>query len=155
MRKMLQKLAGLAVAVTMMLTPVVTMLSTAPVWAVEVADPGAGGGTSGSDSKPVGETEGDADSDSKPDNPPETTILPNDMDIMGILKLVLNILVYGLGVAAVLGTVIAAIMYLTARDNEQQVAKAKTRLYEVVIGLVAWAVMWGLLQWLLPGGLQI
>lgn len=69
-----------------------------------------------------------------------------------ILKLIANILIYGLGVAAVLGVVIAGIMYMTARDNEQQVAKAKMRLFEVVIGLIAWAVMFAVLNWLLPGG---
>ena len=74
---------------------------------------------------------------------------------MQILKLVLNIVVYGLGAAAVLGTVIAGIMYMTARDNESQVARAKTRLYEVVIGLVAWALMYAVLNWLLPGGLNL
>lgn len=72
--------------------------------------------------------------------------------IEDILKLVANILIYGLGVAAVLGVVIAGIMYMTARDNEQQVAKAKMRLFEVVIGLIAWAVMFAVLNWLLPGG---
>lgn len=72
--------------------------------------------------------------------------------IENILKLVANILIYGLGVAAVLGVVIAGIMYMTARDNEQQVAKAKMRLFEVVIGLIAWAVMFAVLNWLLPGG---
>ncbi len=83
--------------------------------------------------------------------PPETTILPNTWGVKEILDLVLNIVVYGLGAAAVLGTVIAGIMYLTARDSEAQVAKAKTRLIEVVIGLVAWALMYVVLKWLIPG----
>lgn len=85
--------------------------------------------------------------------PPQTTILPNDWGIEEILKLVLNIVVYGLGAAAVLGTVIAGVMYLTARDNEAQIARAKTRLYEVVVGLVAWALMYAVLNWLIPGSL--
>lgn len=150
MRKLLQKMAGLAVAVAMLFAPI--MATAGPVWATEELDEGGGLDAELSDKtqeESPDETPGDKN------NPPETTILPNDLDVMKILKLVLNILVYGLGVAAVLGTVIAAIMYLTARDNEQQVAKAKTRLYEVVIGLVAWAVMWALLQWLLPGGLNL
>ncbi len=85
----------------------------------------------------------------------ETSILPGDMSIEDILKLVLNILVYGLGAAAVLGVIIAGIMYMTARDNEAQVAKAKTRLFEVVIGLIAWAVMFAVLNWLVPGGVSL
>lgn len=87
--------------------------------------------------------------------PPETSILPNDWGIEDLLGLVLKVIVYGLGVAAVLGVVIAGVMYMTARDNEAQVTKAKTRLYEVVIGLIAWAVMFAVLNWLIPGSLDI
>lgn len=85
----------------------------------------------------------------------DTSILPGDMDINGILRLVLNILVYGLGAAAVLGVIIAGIQYMTARDDVAQVAKAKKRLIEIVIGLVAWALMFTVLNWLIPGGLTI
>lgn len=85
----------------------------------------------------------------------DTSILPGDMGINGILKLVLNILVYGLGAAAVLGVIIAGIQYMTARDDVAQVAKAKKRLIEIVIGLVAWALMFTVLNWLIPGGLTI
>ena len=85
----------------------------------------------------------------------ETSILPDNMDIQGILKLVLNILVYGLGAAAVLGVIIAGIQYMTARDDVAQVAKAKKRLIEIVIGLVAWALMFTVLNWLIPGGISI
>lgn len=80
----------------------------------------------------------------------ETNILP-DNGIEGLLLLIVKILLYGLGAAAVVGVVVAGIMYLTARDNEAQVAKAKTRLVEVVIGLVAWAMLWTVLNWLIPG----
>lgn len=71
--------------------------------------------------------------------------------ITDLLKLIVNILLYGIGVAAVIGVVVAGILYLTARDNEAQVAKAKTRLIEVVIGLLAWAMLFTLLRWLIPG----
>jgi len=84
----------------------------------------------------------------------ETSILPPDWDVEDILMLVLKVVVYGLGVAAVLGIVIAGIMYMTARDNEAQMAAARKRLYEVAVGLVAWALMYGVLNWLIPGGLS-
>lgn len=70
--------------------------------------------------------------------------------IMRLLSLVVTVLLYGIGAAAVIGVVIAGILYLTARDNEAQMAKAKTRLVEVVIGLIAWALLFTLLQWLIP-----
>lgn len=86
----------------------------------------------------------------------KTNILPNSAkDIDGILKLVLNILVYGIGVVAVIGVVIAGILYLAARDNEAQVATAKRRLIEISIGLVIWVAMWSLLNFLVPGGVNI
>lgn len=84
-----------------------------------------------------------------------TVILPDGADIEWILKLILNILVYGMGAAAVFGVVIAGIQYMTARDNPQQVAKAKTKLIEIIIGLIAWALMYTLLNWLIPGGITI
>ena len=67
------------------------------------------------------------------------------------MKLILAVLVYGLGAAAVVGVIWAGILYLTARDNEQQVARAKMRLFEVAIGIAAWAVMFSVLNWLIPG----
>lgn len=70
--------------------------------------------------------------------------------IMRLLSLVVTVLLYGIGAAAVIGVVIAGILYLTARDNEAQMAKAKTRLVEVAIGLIAWALLFTLLQWLIP-----
>ena len=85
----------------------------------------------------------------------ETSILPEDFDIDKILKLILNILVYGMGAAAVFGVIIAGVQYMTARDDVAQVAKAKKRLIEIVIGLVAWALMFMVLNWLIPGGITI
>ena len=52
-----------------------------------------------------------------------------------------------------LGIVISGVQYLTARDNEAQMTKAKSRLINIVIGLAIYAVMWGFLQWILPGGI--
>lgn len=82
----------------------------------------------------------------------QTSILKGITDIDGLLGLVVKILSYGLGAAAVIGVVVAGIMYLTARDNESQVAAAKQRLINTVIGLVAWVVMFSVVNWLIPGG---
>ncbi len=84
----------------------------------------------------------------------ETSILPSfsgEDGIKDLLILIVKILFYGLGAAAIVGVVVSGIMYLTARDNEQQVAKAKKRLLEIVIGLVAWALMYTVLHFLIPG----
>lgn len=81
-----------------------------------------------------------------------TSILKDINSIEGLLGLVVKILSYGLGAAAVIGVVVAGIMYLMARDNESQVAAAKQRLLNTVIGLIAWVVMFSVVSWLIPGG---
>ncbi len=82
---------------------------------------------------------------------PEANVLKNVDGIEGLLVLAVRILIYGLGAAATVGVVIAGIMYLSARDNPQMVAKAKMRLIEIAIGLVAWSMLFALLQFLIPG----
>ncbi|MBQ8156581.1 hypothetical protein IJ101_02225 [Candidatus Saccharibacteria bacterium] len=68
-------------------------------------------------------------------------ILTTVVDIMSIL----------VGVLAVIGIVIVGIQYMTAGGNEEQTRKAKRRLFEIVIGIVAYILMYALLKWLLPG----
>jgi len=72
--------------------------------------------------------------------------------IWKILALVVNILATGVGLVAVGGFIYAAILYATAEDNASQVTKAKMMMTNIVIGLVAFALMWGFLQFLIPGG---
>ncbi len=161
MRRLLSKIIGAVMMVTLLAAPVMPMvMSDGGVWAVYdegggSLGGGAGGGGEGGGSLGGGEGAFDGDREHPPAaaTGPDTSILPADKDIPGLLKIALNILVYGLGAAATLGVVVAGIMYLTARDSEAQVAKAKTRLIEIVIGLVAWAFMAALLNWLIPGGL--
>ena len=73
--------------------------------------------------------------------------------IFSVLNIILTVLTYGVGIAGTVGIVIVGVQYMTAKDNAGQMAAAKTRLIAIVIGLAAYAVMWGFLQWLLPGGI--
>lgn len=73
--------------------------------------------------------------------------------IFSVLNVVLQILTYGVGIAGTIGIVIVGIQLLTAKDNASAYAAAKTRFVAIVIGLAVYAVMWGFLQWLLPGGI--
>ena len=68
-----------------------------------------------------------------------------------ILKTTVDILTVGVGVLGVLGIVIAGIQYLTSAGNEEQMRKAKRRIFEIVIGLAAYVLIYALLSWLLPG----
>lgn len=82
-------------------------------------------------------------------------VCSNDSEngIYVVLSIVLDVLMAGVGVAAVIGIAISGVQYLTAGGNEAQMVKAKNRIIQVVIGLVIWALMWAGLNWLVPGGL--
>lgn len=69
-----------------------------------------------------------------------------------IINLIVDILSMGVAILAVIGVTIAGITYLTAKDSEEKTRKAKNRIFEIVIGLVAYAVLYVGVQWLLPGG---
>lgn len=73
--------------------------------------------------------------------------------IWGLLIMVINILSAGVGILAVGGIIYASILYTTAEDKQDQVNKAKDIITNVVIGLVAYALMWAGLNFLIPGGL--
>ena len=73
--------------------------------------------------------------------------------IFSILNVVLNVMTAGVGILAVIGFVITGIQYLTARDNDGQIAKAKMRMLQIVIGLFVYTTMWAILSWILPGGI--
>lgn len=73
--------------------------------------------------------------------------------IVMVLGIVVDVLTFGIGVAATIGLVLSGVQYLTAGDNAGQIQKAKTRIFHIVIGLVIYAVFFGIIQFLLPGGL--
>lgn len=71
--------------------------------------------------------------------------------VICILKLVLNVMTYGIGVLAVVGIVLSGIQYITSQGDPGKMAKAKNRIIQVVIGLVIYAVMYAALVFLVPG----
>lgn len=90
----------------------------------------------------------------KKDPPPAgTKVKIEDTGIWKLLKLVVNIMTAGAGILAIGGIVYGSVMYTTAGGNQEQVKKARSILTNVVIGILAFAAMWALLNWLLPGGL--
>ena len=76
-----------------------------------------------------------------------------DSGIWGILLIGLNILTGGIGIAAVGGIVYGAILYTSAGDKADQVKKAISVITNVVIGVVAYGLMYILLNFLIPGGI--
>lgn len=85
----------------------------------------------------------------------QTSIIECGDDQSGIgyiLSLVINIATVGIGILAAIGIGVSGVQYLTAGGNEEKTRKAKRRILEVVIGLMAYVMLYALLQWLLPGG---
>ncbi|MDR3298133.1 MAG: pilin [Candidatus Nomurabacteria bacterium] len=116
----------------------------------------SGGGNTSSPSDPTDPSAGFGEANSTC-----TSILPSswcgpDNDgVVEILSLVLNIMTMGMGILATIGIVISGIQWLTARDKEDQVVKAKSRIFNIVIGIAVWGIMWLLLSWLLPSGINL
>lgn len=73
--------------------------------------------------------------------------------IWGVLLLILNILTAGVGIAAVGGIVYASVLYTTSSMNSEQTMKAKLIIRDTMIGLIAYAGMYLLLNFLIPGGI--
>ena len=75
----------------------------------------------------------------------------NGSGIICVVQLVVDILTILVGILGVLGIVIVGIQYLTAAGNEEQVRKAKRRLFEIILGILLYVLIYALLRWLLPG----
>jgi hypothetical protein len=73
--------------------------------------------------------------------------------LWSILLTAINVLTAGVGIAAVGGLVYGAILYTSAGGSPEQVKKAIGIITNVVIGIFAYALMFGVLNFLIPGGL--
>jgi hypothetical protein len=76
-----------------------------------------------------------------------------DSGVWGILLLAINVLTAGIGIAAVGGIVYGAILYTSAGGSQEQTKKAIGIITNVVIGVVAYALMFAALNFLIPGGI--
>jgi hypothetical protein len=76
-----------------------------------------------------------------------------DSGVWGILLLAINVLTAGIGIAAVGGIVYGAILYTSAGGSQEQTKKAIGIITNVVIGVIAYALMFAALNFLIPGGI--
>ena len=72
--------------------------------------------------------------------------------IREIVMLVINIMTAGIFVAATAGLIWCGTLIVTARDDAGQVAKARTRMIEIGIGLAAWILSAVVINLVMPGG---
>ena len=73
-----------------------------------------------------------------------------DKDVEDLIMLVADIMTAGIIVAGTIGIIICGYTVTMARDNTAQVQKAKSRIFEIVIGLVVWVLGAALIHFLLP-----
>lgn len=73
--------------------------------------------------------------------------------VWGLLLMVINVLTAGIGIAAVGGLIYGGIMWSSAGGNPGQVQKARQIITNVVIGIIAYALMYSFLNFLVPGGI--
>lgn len=73
--------------------------------------------------------------------------------LFSLLLTAINILTAGVGVAAIGGIIYGSILYTSAGGSPEQVKKAIGIITNVVIGVVAYALMFSVLNFLIPGGL--
>ena len=77
----------------------------------------------------------------------------DSMQVIGyILKLIIQILSIGVGIAAVGGIGYAAVLYASATDNAGQAQNAISIIRNIVIGILVYGFMIAIINWLVPGG---
>ncbi len=112
--------------------------------------PSGGGGGGSSPSSPDSSDDDSSNTeivDPAPVNEGDcTSILPNawcegDDGIQQIIRLIILILTGSVVVAGTVGIIICGFLWMTARENEQQVATAKKRMLDIIIGVVAWVLL--------------
>ena len=74
--------------------------------------------------------------------------------IFAILGMVLNVLTFGVGIAATAGFIFCGYQYMTSKNEPAVIVKIKTRIFNMVIGLLIYAMFWAVIALLLPGGLN-
>lgn len=73
--------------------------------------------------------------------------------IFEILGMILNIFTFGVGIAATGGFIFCGYQYITSKNEPAVIVKIKTRMLNIVIGLIIYFMFWGIIGLLLPGGL--
>ena len=71
-------------------------------------------------------------------------------NLINVLKIIVNVLTAVIGILAVGGIAFCGAQYLTAGDNEEKLRKAKHRMFEIIIGLAVYLLLYAILNWLLP-----
>ena len=72
--------------------------------------------------------------------------------IMLWIQFFVNLLSVVIVVGSAVMIAFAGVQYTSSRDNAQGVQDAKKKIFNVVLGLLAYAFLYAFVQWLIPGG---
>lgn len=78
-----------------------------------------------------------------------TRCASEDDGIQCLLQMVVDIMSAGVGILAFIGISVSGIQYLTAGGSEEKTRKAKRRIFEIVVGLALFVIIYAILKWLL------
>lgn len=73
-------------------------------------------------------------------------------EIFMILAMVVNIISIGIAIFAAVGIAVFGIQWLTSNGEPAKLTKAKSRLFNIVIGVILYLLLYSILEFLLPGG---
>lgn len=73
--------------------------------------------------------------------------------IMEYLKTIIQFISGLVGVVIVLMIIWSGIQYITAAGNPELLKQAKDRFYNAIVGLILFILMFGILSYLIPGGI--
>lgn len=86
------------------------------------------------------------------DCPDENGKTTTDNGVWHLLILALNIMTAGVGILAVAGIAYGSALYASSADKPEQAKQGITYIKNVVIGLIAYGLMFVVLNFLIPGG---
>ena len=69
-----------------------------------------------------------------------------------MIRIAITVLTVLIGIVATGGIAYAAVLYASARDNQNQVNEAMVMIRNIVIGLVLYGFTVVIINWLIPGG---
>ena len=69
--------------------------------------------------------------------------------------IIINIVLGGIILGGTVGIIISGVQILTAGDNPGTIQKAKSRIIDVIIGILAFALMYVVLNFIIPGGVSL
>lgn len=75
--------------------------------------------------------------------------------IWEMLKIVIYVMTAGVTFAAIGGVVYGSVLYTSSGANPETRKKATSIITNTVIGVVAFALMWAVLGFIIPGGIQL